>query len=88
MEWTVYIIRCDDDSLYTGVTTDLQRRFAEHAGEGRGARYFNGRRPLSVAWSEDGHDRGSALRREASIKKLSRTEKLTLIGEAAPDRDQ
>jgi len=79
MDWTVYIIRCDDGSLYTGVTTDLERRFAEHAGQGRGARYFNGRRPVAVAWSESGHDRGSALRREAAIKKLSRADKLALL---------
>jgi putative endonuclease len=79
VNWTVYIIRCDDDSLYTGITTDLERRFAEHSGEGRGARYFNARRPIAVAWSEEGHDRSSASIREAAIKKLGRAEKLALI---------
>lgn len=80
MSWTVYIIRCDDGSLYTGITTDLERRFREHQGSGQGARYFNGRRPLEVAWSEPAPDRSAAQRREAEIKKLSRAEKLLLIG--------
>lgn len=79
MNWTVYIIRCDDGSLYTGVTTGLERRLAEHRAGPRGARYFNGRRPLAVAWHEAGHTRSSACKREAAIKKLTRTEKLRLI---------
>ena len=78
--WTVYIIRCDDGSLYTGISTDVARRFREHLEQPRGARYFNGRRPLEVAWREDGHSRSSACRREAAIKKLSRDEKLKLVG--------
>ncbi|MEJ8568083.1 GIY-YIG nuclease family protein [Elongatibacter sediminis] len=84
MDWTVYIIRCDDGSLYTGVTTDPERRLAEHRnraqGGRRGARYFNGRRPLDIAFREDGHTRSSACRREAAIKKLNRAAKLRLIG--------
>jgi len=79
MDWTVYIIRCDDGSLYTGVTTDLQRRFREHRGLRRGAKYFNGRTPQEVVFSEKGHNRSSACQREAAIKKLSREEKLCLI---------
>ena len=78
--WTVYIIRCDDGSLYTGVSTDVARRFREHLGQAHGAKYFNGRKPLDVAWREDGHSRSSACRREAAIKKLSRDEKLKLFG--------
>jgi putative endonuclease len=78
-DWMVYIIRCSDDSLYTGVTTDLERRFAEHLGHPRGAKYFNGRRPVKVVYSEKGHTRSSASRREAAIKKLSRDEKLSLL---------
>lgn len=80
--WTVYIIRCDDNTLYTGVTTDLQRRFAEHGNHARGAKYFNGRKPLEVVFSESGHDRSSAGTREARIKMLSRDEKLSLIADA------
>jgi len=77
--WAVYIIRCDDESLYTGVTTDIERRFREHLDQPRGAKYFNGRRPLEVAWSETGHTRSTAHQREAAIKKLSRADKLRLI---------
>lgn len=82
MDWTVYIIRCTDDSLYTGVTTDLKRRFAEHLGQPRGARYFNGREPKEIVFAEEGHSRSSACRREACIKKLKRSEKLRLISGA------
>ena len=82
MDWTVYIIRCDDHSLYTGVTTDLERRFQEHRGQIRGARYFNGRKPTQVVYTENGHTRSSACQREAAIKKLSRKEKLGLIQRA------
>lgn len=80
MDWTVYIIRCDDDCLYTGITTDVERRFREHAGGSRGARFFNGRRPVEVVYRETGHDRSSASRREAAIKKLSRAQKAQLVG--------
>jgi putative endonuclease len=78
-DWTVYIIRCDDDTLYTGVTTELERRFQEHLDHPRGAKYFNGRKPLEVVYSENGHTRSSACQREAAIKKLSRDEKMRLI---------
>jgi putative endonuclease len=85
MGWTVYIIRCDDGSLYTGVTTQLDRRFREHGGRSRGAKYFNGREPIEVVYREEGHSRSSACRREAEIKKLSRAEKLRLLrGKRSP----
>jgi len=78
-DWKVYIIRCDDETLYTGVTTDVERRFREHLGTTRGARYFNGRVPREVVYTETGHNRSSACRREAALKKLSRVEKLRLV---------
>jgi len=78
-DWLVYIIRCSDSSLYTGVTTDMERRFDEHLSHPRGAKYFNGRKPVEVVYSEKGHTRSSAGQREATIKKLSRDEKLRLI---------
>ncbi len=81
MDWKVYIIRCDDGTLYTGVTTDVERRFREHLEHPRGAKYFNGRRPREVVYTETGHDRSSACRREAALKKLSRIEKLRVIEE-------
>ena len=77
--WTVYIIRCDDETLYTGITTDLSRRFGEHCSHSRGAKFFNGRTPREVVYTETCHTRNSASRREAAIKKLSREEKLRLI---------
>lgn len=77
--WYVYIIRASDESLYTGITTDVRRRFNEHLSPEKGARYFRGRQPLEVVFSETHPDRGSAQRREAEIKKLSRTSKLDLI---------
>jgi putative endonuclease len=83
MDWTVYIIRCSDDSLYTGITTELQRRFEEHLNHPRGAKYFNGRIPREVVYTEDGHNRSSASRREAAIKKLNRAQKLKLIAAKA-----
>lgn len=78
--WYVYVIRASDDSLYTGITTDVQRRFKEHCGTEKGARYFRGRQPLEVVYRESHPDRGSALRREAGIKKLTRGQKLKLVG--------
>ena len=78
MNWSVYIILCSDDSYYTGITTDLQRRFDQHAA-GQGAKYFRGRHPLQVVYREGGHTRSSASMREAQIKNLSRAEKSILI---------
>lgn len=84
-DWTVYIIEADDGSLYTGVTTDVQRRFAEHGAGPRGARFFNGRRPVQIVYTEPGHDRSSACRREAAIKRLNREQKLALVaGQPTP----
>lgn len=81
MPWTVYIILCDDDSLYTGITTDLDRRLKEHLEKPVGAKYFNGRAALRVVYTESAGNRSDASRREAAIKKLSRSEKLQLIGD-------
>lgn len=76
--WQVYIIRCSDGSLYTGITTDVERRFGEHAGNG-GAKYFRGRAPEALVYLETGHSRASASRREAAIKQLPRRDKLRLL---------
>ena len=80
MEWFVYIIEASDGSLYTGVTTDVQRRFAEHGDTDKGAKFFRGRKPLKVVYTQEHPDRSSALKREAEIKKLTRQNKLRLIG--------
>lgn len=78
-DWFVYIIESSDSSLYTGISTDVERRFAEHCGRDKGARYFRGRVPLKVVYTEEHPDRSSALRREAAIKNLTRVQKLKLI---------
>ncbi|MEM9254854.1 MAG: GIY-YIG nuclease family protein [Pseudomonadota bacterium] len=79
--WSVYLLRCGDGSLYTGVTRDLVRRLRQHNGEIKGGpRYTSGRRPVTLLWTEQVIDRSSAQRREAQIKQLSRAEKLALIG--------
>jgi len=80
MGWFVYIIRASDDSLYTGVTTDVKRRFEEHCSTGKRARYFRGRQPMEVVYTESHPDRSSAQRRESVIKNLSRSKKLELVG--------
>ena len=79
MNWQVYIILCSDDSLYTGITTDIERRLLQHAGRRGGARYFRGRHPERVVYLEHGHTRSTASRREAAIKKLNKAQKSCLI---------
>ena len=79
MGWQVYIIVCTDNSLYTGITTDVKRRFNEHAAGKQGARYFRGRTPAKVVYLESAQNRSAASKREAVIKKLLRADKLRLI---------
>jgi putative endonuclease len=79
--WWVYMIRCDDGSLYTGVSTDPERRFQEHLQHPRGAKYFNGRLPAAIVYTESGHTRSSACHREAAIKKLDRRQKQLLVSD-------
>ena len=86
MNWQVYIILCSDNSLYTGITTDMERRFRQHA-EGKGAKYFRGRQPVKVVLLESGHTRSSAGTREAQVKSLSHAAKMQLIEEAARERN-
>ncbi len=75
--WVVYILRCADDTLYTGITNDLERRIAAHD-EGKGAKYTRGRGPLELIFSEARPDKSSALKRELEIKALTREDKLQL----------
>lgn len=75
----VYIILCDDKSLYTGITTDLKRRFAEHQ-SGKGGNYTRSRKVVKFVFSEEHPDRSSALKREAEIKGWKKEQKLKLIG--------
>jgi len=82
--WQVYIILCSDNSLYTGITTDMERRFRQHK-EGRGAKFFRGRQPLRVVYLESGHCRSSASRRELQIKAMNRADKALLVTRQSPD---
>ena len=76
--WHVYIVRCADASLYTGIATDVAMRVGEH-NAGAGAKYTRSRLPVELVYSEEAADRSAALRREAAIKKLSATDKRALI---------
>lgn len=77
--WYVYILRCADGSLYTGITTDLTRRIQQH-NNGTASRYTRSRRPVKLAYQERKRGQSLALKREAAIKKLTRRQKLALIG--------
>ena len=83
MSWFVYLARCADGSLYTGVTTDLSARERAH-NRGRGAFYTRSRRPVAIVHAEPATDRGSALRREVAIKRLTRGEKEALVSGDGP----
>ena len=84
-DWHVYILRCGDGTLYTGVARDLKRRLRQHNGElVGGASYTRGRRPVELLWSERCESRSLAQQREAAIKGLSRPEKLRLIRRRPP----
>jgi putative endonuclease len=74
----VYLLRCRDGSLYCGWTTTLERRFAEHTA-GRASRYTRSRLPVELVWSQQVASRSEALREEARIKRLTRTQKLQLL---------
>lgn len=74
----VYIVRCSDDTLYTGYTNDLDRRIQMH-NDGQGAKYTKGRRPVKLVYSEEFKSKSKAMKREYEIKQLKRTNKVMLI---------
>lgn len=78
MSWWVYMLRCGDGTLYTGATNNIQRRLAAH-NSGRGAKYTRSRLPVELVWREEQPDKSAALRREAYLKTLTRSQKLALI---------
>ena len=80
-KYYVYILECKDKSLYTGITTDLKRRLAEHI-SGKGARYTRAKGVKELVYSESHKSRSSALKREVEIKSLSREEKKALFARA------
>lgn len=77
--WWVYLLRCVDGSLYTGITTDPERRLAEHNSGRAGARYTRSRQPVEMIYREPAADRASASRREYQIKQLPRDAKIQLV---------
>lgn len=77
MPWTVYLLRCRDGTLYTGITNDLRQRLESHR-RGTASAYTRARRPVVLAYQEGAADRSGALKREAAIRRLSRVEKLAL----------
>lgn len=82
MTWQVYIVLCSDGSLYTGITTDIERRLGQHR-KGTGAKYFRGRSVSRLVFLEKGHDRSSASRREAEIKRFRPDDKRRLIASSS-----
>ncbi len=81
--WYLYILRCGDGTLYTGITTDVDKRLETHR-SGKGAKYTRGRGPLELLYREVCGTHADALRREMDVKKLTRTEKLVLAGATCP----
>lgn len=78
MSWYVYMVRCRDGSLYTGITNDLQRRLDAH-NAGIGAKYTKSRRPVCLVYQEEVPDKATALRRECAVKRLTKAQKEQLV---------
>lgn len=80
VQWYVYILRCSDNSLYTGITTDLERRIKEHNNSNKlGAKYTRVRRPVSLVYTEDFLNRKTASQKEYKLKRLTKSEKEKLV---------
>ncbi len=79
MSYYVYIVECNDKTLYTGIATNIKRRLDEHNSSQKGAKYTRNRRPVKLMYKEELEDRSSASKREHTIKKLTREKKLSLI---------
>ena len=77
--YTLYILRCSDTTLYTGITVDLERRISEHNISDKGAKYTRSRRPVTLVYSEILETKSAALKREIAIKKMKRTQKEGLL---------
>lgn len=84
--WYLYILRCGDGTLYTGITTDVDKRLEAHR-SGLGAKYTRGRGPLELVYREKCGSHSDALKRELTVKRLTRTQKLALIAVSAARED-
>ena len=78
-DWFVYMLRCADNSLYTGVTTDVERRLIEHNAKKSVTKYTRVRQPVTVAYQEQVDSRSQACKREAALKKLTKQKKESLV---------
>ena len=78
-EWFMYVVKCSDNSFYTGITTDITRRLNEHNTTSKGAKYTRSRRPVELVYWIDFKDRSTAAKAEARFKKLSRKEKEMIL---------
>ena len=85
--WYLYILRCGDGTLYTGITTDVEKRLEQHR-TGKGAKYTRGRQPLELVYREKCGDHSTALKREYEIKKMPRDAKMRLITKADESPDE
>lgn len=83
--WFVYIVRCQDKTLYTGITTDPGKRLAAHNSPKNGAKYTRSRQPVSMVYIEEHESRSTASKREYAIKQLSAAQKKALIGQPGED---
>jgi len=73
------MVRCTDDTLYTGVTTDMERRVSEHNDSKKGAKYTRNRRPVELVYFEQSEDRSGAQKRESELKKMKKIEKMIMV---------
>ena len=81
MKWWIYLLECNDGSIYTGITTDVARRVNEHNGSSKGAKYTRSRRPVKLLKAFEVGSKSEALKEEYRIKQMTRKEKLELINE-------
>ena len=80
--WYLYVVQCSDNTLYTGITTDISRRIHEHNETSKGAKYTRSRRPVEEVYREMHENRSEASKAEACFKKLTRKKKLSIINES------
>lgn len=79
----LYLLQCENDTIYTGITTDLERRFVEHkSGTGKGANYTRAFKPIKILYTEEFQNRSDASKRESEIKKMTRSQKLELVNKS------
>jgi putative endonuclease len=81
-QWCVYIVRCEDGTLYTGITNDIERRIAEHNSDNGGAKYTRSRQPVELVHMEIVESRSAAAKREYQIKRMPLVEKRRLVNES------